>query len=270
MKPQEQKVIYYSDELNDEFSEAVITPRKIDESYKYDGIKFLRPLERLWWYWLVFKPGSFVYLKLVYHHKIVNKKCLRAAKGKAYFIYGNHTHAMADPYIPTHVAHPKSTYVIVHANNVSIPFLGKIVPSLGGLPLPDTFGATKNFVASIEDKVKHNKCICIYPEAHIWPYYTKIRPFKDASFRYPVQYKTPVFCFTNTYQKRKHSSRPRIVTYVDGPFYADQNLSAKEQRAALRNAVYEKMCERSKNNSVELIHYIKKEEAGGSNISDLC
>ena len=30
-----QEIIYYSDELNDEFSGAEITPRKIDENYKY-------------------------------------------------------------------------------------------------------------------------------------------------------------------------------------------------------------------------------------------
>ena len=30
-----QKIIYYNDELNDEFSGAEIKPRKIDENYKY-------------------------------------------------------------------------------------------------------------------------------------------------------------------------------------------------------------------------------------------
>ena len=30
------KVIYYKDELNEEFSTAKITPRKIDEKYKYE------------------------------------------------------------------------------------------------------------------------------------------------------------------------------------------------------------------------------------------
>ena len=31
----EKQVIYYEDELNDEFSKAKIVPRKIDENYKY-------------------------------------------------------------------------------------------------------------------------------------------------------------------------------------------------------------------------------------------
>ena len=35
MNKEEIKTIYYEDELNDEFSEAKIIPRKIDENYKY-------------------------------------------------------------------------------------------------------------------------------------------------------------------------------------------------------------------------------------------
>ena len=98
----------------------------------------------------------------------------------------------------------------------------------------------------------------IYPEAHIWPFYTKIRPFPDASFKYPVQYKTPVFCFTNIYQKRRFSKNPRMLTYIDGPFFPDESLSLKEQRKDLRDRVYNTMVERSKLNNIEIIKYIKK------------
>ena len=51
-----------------------------------------------------------------------------------------------------------------------------------------------------------------------------------------------------------------MVTYVDGPFFADKNLSPKERRLDLRNKVYAAMVERSKNNNVELIKYVKVEE----------
>ncbi|MBO7535652.1 MAG: 1-acyl-sn-glycerol-3-phosphate acyltransferase, partial [Bacilli bacterium] len=148
---------------------------------------------------------------------LVNKKVIKSEKKNAVFLFGNHTHAMADPYIPTFVAHPKSNYVIVHANNVSIPVLGKINPALGAIPLPDNIAATRNFMKCIEKKIQKKASVTIYPEAHIWPYYTKIRPFVDSSFRYPVQFNTPVYCFTNTYQKKLFSKKPRIVTYVDGP-----------------------------------------------------
>jgi hypothetical protein len=46
---------------------------------------------------------------------------------------------------------------------------------------------------------------------------------------------------------------------VDGPFYADESLSQKEQRTALRNMVYNTMIERSRMNSCELVKYLKKD-----------
>ena len=95
----------------------------------------------------------------------------------------------------------------------------------------------------------------IYPEAHIWPFYTGIRPFKDTSFRYPVQQKLPVFSLTNTYQKRRYSKKPKMVTYIDGPFYADASLPVRQQKKMLRDQVYEIMKKRAKNNTVVCVRY---------------
>ena len=177
-----------------------------------------------------------------------------------YFMYGNHTQDIGDAFCPSLLDPKKETYVIVHPNNVSMPFLGKITPFLGALPLPDDAKAAKNFNKAIKHKIDKNYCVTIYPEAHIWPYYTKIRPFKDTSFGYPIKLGTKVFCFTNTYQKRRFRKTPRIVTYIDGPFTTDESLSLKEQRESLRNQVYEAMCKASSNNNVEIIKYIKVEE----------
>ena len=154
---------------------------------------------------------------------------------------------------------PKDTYVIVHPNNVSMPYLGRITPSLGALPLPDDMDAARNFLEAVNTRFNDGNAIVIYPEAHIWPFYTGIRPFTDKSFRYPASSNSPVFCFTNTYQKRKFFKTPRIVTYIDGPFFADSNLKLKEQKAVLRDQVYNAMCKRAKKNNVTLVKYIKKE-----------
>ena len=252
------RITYYTDELNDEFSTAQITPRKIDASYKYGGKGLLWYIAHIFLYRIVAFPIAFFFLKIKFRHKIVNRSVLKGMWGKPLFLYGNHTNAGADALIPSFVLHPKDAYVIVHANNVSMPFLGPINPFLGAMPLPDDMAATKNFLGTIKLHMEKKQCIVIYPEAHIWPYCTWIRNFPDTSFRYPVQYKTPVFCFTNTYQKRRFSKKPQMVTYVDGPFYAEESLSQKEQRAALRDMVYNTMVERSRMNNCELIKYIKK------------
>ena len=253
-----QKTIFYTDELNDEFSSVVIKAKTIGDDYDYLGGRG-RAIGRFFLYRLLARPLGFLFLKLKYGHRIVNREALKEAKGKGYFLYGNHTNAGADPFIPQFTDVNGSVYFIAHPNNVSMPVLGRLTPSLGALPLPDTLKAAKNFHRAIEVLCKKGNCIMIYPEAHIWPYYTKIRPFKSASFGYPLQCDAPVFCFTNTYQRRKFIKTPRIVTYVDGPFYADKSLPKALQKEALRNAVYEAMVKRSAYNNVELIKYVRKE-----------
>ncbi len=254
----EQKVIYYSDELNDEFSTAEITPIKIDENYNYGDNSFWWTLKHIFWYKIIFRPVISFYFKFILHHKIIGKEKLKDFKKKPYFMYGNHTNTACDPFIPSMVSKPNDIYVIVHPNNVSIPVLGKINRYLGAIPLPDGLSATRNFMNTIKLRINQNHPIMIYPEAHIWPYYTKIRPFVDLSFRYPLQYNLPTFSLTNTYQKRKNG-KARIVTYIDGPFFADTNLPQKEQKTDLRNKVYNIMTERSKNSNIEIIKYIYKE-----------
>ena len=253
------KIIYYSDELNDEFSLAQITPRVIDKNYVYDHTSFFKKLTRVFWYWIVFYPIAFLFVKIKFHHKVINKKVIKPFKRNGYFLYGNHTQDIGDAFIPQQINRGKDKYIIVHPNNVSMPFLGRITPSLGAIPLPDDMAAYKSFIKVIDKRIKQKKCVVVYPEAHIWPYYTGIRPFPDTSFQYPIKNGVPTFCFTNTYQKRRFSKKPKIVTYVDGPFFPRDELSPKAARADLRSRVYECMCRRAENSNVEWIKYIKKE-----------
>ena len=256
------KIIYYENELEDEFAGDNIRPKAIDEAYDYDG-GIGRRIGRHLLYGVLARPIAYIYLKLMYSHKIVNRPVIRDTmkrseyKGKGFFLYGNHTNNIADALIPSMICMPRYVSVIVHPNNVSMPVLGRATPALGAVPLPDDKKAMINFMKSLEKRVKDlRECVTIYPEAHIWPYYTHIRPFVDKSFGYPVKYGTPVFCFTNTYHKRLIGTR--IITYVDGPFFADESLSVIENRKRLRDAVYDTMVEKSEHNTYEKIQYIKK------------
>lgn len=305
------KTVYYNNELTDEFSSAVITPKKIDGNYKYDRDRIGGRLLHFFFYRIIAIPTAFFYLHLSHHHKIVGREKIRAfiaeAKNderrrrreqkalrrarkrsataqaseteqvsvtgkdrgslkpaeaispRACFIYGNHTQATADALIPTFITHPANAYVIVHPNNVSMPVLGRITPYIGALPLPDDIAASRNFRTVIDKCVREGSPIFIYPEAHIWPYYTGIRPFPDDSFYYPIKYNVPVFCFTNTY-KRRGNGKPRIVTYVDGPFYPDGELPLKERRRELRDRVYDCMKQRSLESDVVWIEYRPADE----------
>lgn len=260
LKGMPQKVIYYKDELNDEFSGDNIKPKVIDGKWKYVHKSLWKKFTHVFWLRFVIAPIFFMHSKLKYHHKIIGKKKLKPYKKEAIFMYANHTHNFCDTFIPAFVNGYKDVYLICNPQNVSVPVLGPICPSLGALPLPGDFEATKNFKKAIDYYVSKKKVIMIYPEAHIWPYYTKIRPFKDVSFRYPLEYDTKVFCFTNAYKKRRFSKTPKIVTYVDGPFLVNKDLPKNEARKDIRDRVYNAMVERSKENNYEYIKYIKAEE----------
>jgi 1-acyl-sn-glycerol-3-phosphate acyltransferase len=257
------RIIFYTDERNDEFSRAQITPRVIDGSYIYDHDSAWKHFTHFFWYRIVATPIAFLYTKLVFGHKIVNRELLRAQAEGGRFIYGNHTQDIADAFIPNLLHVKRETYVIVHPNNVSMPILGKVTPSLGALPLPDDMSAYRNFLRAVEKRITDGHQVVIYPEAHIWPYYTEIRSFSDDSFLYPVKYGVAAFCFTNVYRRRRWGRRPRIVTYIDGPFYPREDLPMRERRRDLRDRVYACMCERAKMSDVRWIQYIKKEKTDG-------
>lgn len=251
------ETIYYKDELNDEFSKAKIVPRVIDENYKYIHYK-------LWDFASIFMqnflsmPIKILYSKIKFRIKYVGKEKLKQYKNTGYFVYVNHTQNFADTFIPSLPIFPKRNFFIVNPENVSMKFMKNIVELLGALPIPGNKKTMRNFLDAIKMHIEKKHSITIYPEAHIWPYYTKIRAFKAVSLKYPIELNVPVFCMTNTYQSYgKNNNKIKIVTYIDGPFFPNKNLPKNEQKQDLRNQVYNQMVERSKNSNIEYIKYEK-------------
>lgn len=257
------KVIYYTDERNEEFSTFQTTPPKIDASYDYERKSPLKRFMRFFLYRVVMYPVVVFYGRVIFRQKIVGKEKLKPYRGAGYFLYGNHTQPLGDALLQTRLTFPQSTYVIVHPNNLAVPVLGKWTPALGGLPLPDGIKAYRNFLTAIHNRIHEGHPVVIYPEAHIWPYYTKIRPFPDTSFAYPVELGVPTFCFVNTYRKSRIRRRPKMITYIDGPFFPPENGEPKAKKKALRDAVHARVAELAERSDVEVIQYIKREESNG-------
>lgn len=260
MKKKE-NIIYYKDELNDEFSKVKIIPKKIDGDYKYLHHNFLLEICSLIFQNVLSMPIKVLYSKLKFRIKYIGKEKIKKYTRTGYFIYVNHTQIFADTFIPSIPIYPKRNFFIVNPENVSMKNTGELVKLLGAIPIPTEKSGMKNFLQTIEYRIKKNQSITIYPEAHIWPYYTKIRPFKDVSFKYPVKLEVPVFCMTNTYHKIKNN-KFRIVTYIDGPFFPNKTLNYKQQQRDLRDCVYNCMVDRSKNSNFEMIKYVKSTIGG--------
>ncbi len=251
------QIYYYTDEQNEEFYKTNFKTKKIDKNYKYVSNNIFYKIVTFILYRMIATTYAFIYIKIVRRISFKNKSILKAHKKSGYFIFSNHTNAMADAFSPSILNFPKQCYSITNADNVSIPIMGNMVKMLGALPLPDDFNASKNFMKALELKIKQKSAIIVYPEAHIWPYYVGIRPFKSTAFKYPIKFGVPTFSCTTTYQATKN--RFKTVIYVDGPFYAPDNLSLTEKADSLRNQVYNKMLKRSESSTYEKIKYIKKE-----------
>ena len=248
-----EKIRYYNSFSDDFFQ--VGESYKLSDNYKWIkngiGFKFLSAIT--YSLALIF---SNIYCRLFFHVKIVGAQNLRRQKG-GFFLYGNHTQPIGDVFNPALVCFPKRIYTVVGVANMHLPVIGKILPFLGALPIPDTLSGMKMFNSAIVERIKTGHPVIIYPEAHLWEYYTDIRPFSDTSFKYPVNLEVPVFCMTTTYQKRKFRKKPKITIYIDGPF--DICVGSKKQRTSyLCEAVQTIMKERAKNSNCEYIHYIKK------------
>ena len=253
----DKKIVYYENELNDEFSKAKIEPISIDENYPYFHNK-LWDIGSFVIQNIISMPIKFFYAKLKFKIKYVGKEKFKECKNTGYFIYANHTQEFADTFIPSLANYPKRNFFIVNPENVSMKGLKGLVPLFGAIPIPSNKEATKKFLSIIRDRIKEKRSITIYPEAHIWPYYTKIRPFLDTSFKYPVELDVPIYTLTNTYHKGKKEGQVKIISYIDGPFFPDKNLKKKEAQKHLRNIAYNTMNERSKQSTYEHIKYVKK------------
>ena len=261
--PKEKKIYYYTDELNDDFADnSKIETVKIDKNFKYIHRNVFWNIGAFIVYRVIFYIPAFIYGKIKFGLKIKNRKVIREylkTSKKGYFVYQNHTQEILDTFLPSFIAMPTKAYIVANADNVSIKGLKTANQMMGALPVPEDIESTKNFLSAIQYVIDKKKEISIYPEAHVWPYYTGIRKFKDVSFKYPVKYDVPAFSATTVYKKSKNLRGFKTYVYVDGPFYKDKTLSNKEAQEKLYKEVYETMVKRAKESDIEIITYKKNE-----------
>lgn len=248
------EVRYYSS-YTDDFEESANQNYKLPDDYKWvrtDIVsKFLSGLI----YGLAVIFGG-AYCKLFLHMKVKGRKNLKGMKGD-FFIYGNHTQPVGDVFIPALCVLPKRIFTVVSTANYGIPVIGKILPYLGALPIVDSLHGFKELNKAIEVRLKKNHPIVIYPEAHVWEYFTEIRPFPETSFKFPVKLNKPAFAMTVTYRKSKVFKRPIMEVFLDGPFYP-QGDNSKEKTKNLHKQVMNVMKKRSKNSNYTYIAYKQK------------
>ena len=255
------KTIYYSDELNDDFASTQnIHTKPLPEDYKWVRNGFLWKLFSGILYYLIIYPIAKIINRFYLGLRIKNRRVIKKLHAGC-FLYSNHTLHL-DPLISAEVSGwGHRTYFIAGNDTFSISGIQHLVAMLGAMPVAYNMNSMKKMVHSINERYRQGACITIYPEAHIWPYYTGIRNFPDASFAYPVGLNAPVVAMVATYRKRRGLSRllfnhPCVTVHCSDPMYANPNLGRKAAKKELRNRVYDWMKKTAEEyNQYEYIYY---------------
>lgn len=248
------KKIYYYKTYKDDVVISNNQNYELPEDYKWIKTnKIYNFLSKI--VYIIGKIFGNIYCRLFLKVTIENSDILRQYKDIGYFVYGNHTQEIGDVFIPAVVCKNERIFTIASPANLGIKIIGKLLPSLGILPTANNISQTRKLYKAVEQRIKEKHPVIIYPEAHVWPYYTKIRSFIDKSFKFQVDFDVPSFCMTTTYYKRKNKNKPGIKIYIDGPFTLDTNLTKKQNEEKLQKEIYECMVNRSKNSTYQYIEY---------------
>lgn len=255
-----QKVFYYTDEVHEDFAELGLERPKIDENYKFIRKSKINNFFSGFVYYCLAKPILGL-IALCMGVKVKNKKNIKPFRKKGLFIYANHT-AYIDAFVIQVLAGGfKRTNIIGYSDASSIPFAKHICRACGYLPLPSTLKASQKFMEAIKYYVDHGQSILIYPEAHIWPTYTKIRNFEKTSFHYPAKLRTPIIPIVTVYRKSKISSKPKMTLVVGEPIYPREDFNDVQNKTYLRDECYNQMVKISSSyNQYQYHKFIKKEE----------
>lgn len=265
------KTVYYTDPLRDDFAGTDINQQCVDETFSFQINNPLWLILEWIVYYLIAFPLVWLIAHIGYGLRIRNRRVLRKLRGSGFFLYGNHTQALTDAFAPSIISFPRKAHIVAGADAVSIPGLRYILVMLGVIPLPTTLHGMKPFSSTLGDRFSQKRSITVYPEAHIWPYYTGIRPFGATSFAYPAKLGAPCVAMVTTYRERRIFKKlpPLVTITLSEPFYPDRTLAEKEARQQLRDSVYAFMCAHACSpDNAEYIRYVQRSADDSSDSAD--
>lgn len=260
--------VYYTDELNDDFAGNGISAVTVEKDFPFAPRGAMwRVLEFLAYYAFAIPVVALIWL--VSGFTIHGRRNVRALRrelkksGKGFFLYANHTHWL-DAFAGPLVSFPTKCHVLVSPDTVSIKGIRTFVQMLGAIPVPTARDAIQPFTEAIDLRVNEGRSMMIFPEAHIWPYCTFVRDFKNGSFRYPVKLDSPVLAVCVTYTRHKGLLKfmhaPKRHVYISEPFRPDPALSQPAAKQKLRDEVHGWLKKTAEAHSdYEFVHYEKKE-----------
>lgn len=161
----------------------------------------------------------------------------------------NHVHPL-DCVLCMNALNKRHLYVTIGDFNNFDNALGGLLRAWGVLPLVPRLDAQKNFWKACSQLLNKKKTfVVVYPEASLWLYYEKVRPFMNGAFHMAVKNNVPVvpmfisFKKTGKFDKNGVEKRRACVSILK-PIYPRPELSEKENINNLRETSYQMMAQK--------------------------
>ncbi len=141
---------------------------------------------------------------------------------------------------------PSITYYPTLESNFGIPVVRHLIKLLHAIPIPKSVRAKIEFNHTINNLLQNGKTVHFYPEGSLWPYYTKIRHFKDGAFRFAVENNVPVIPMVYTFKQitgilKYIKKKPTITLTILEPIYPDISLDKFERIKKMKEETYNNM-----------------------------
>lgn len=229
----------------DEHVISMWTPLDLDinDDYKFINNGFLFNIFSTILY-IIAVPLLFVYNKIMYNFKIYGRENLKETQtGK--ITVSNHVHPM-DCTMNAIANAPDIMYFLSLKSNFQIPVIRHIIRLLHALPIPEEISKKEKLFKDISILLRNKETVHIYPEAALWPYYKKLRKFKNGAFKIAVENDVPivpmVYKFVKPYGIRKYiKKKPFIELHILPAVYPDNTLNKKEAIEELKQTVHYEM-----------------------------
>lgn len=162
----------------------------VDEQYAYQSSNFCFLLfSNILYYGIAF-PVLTILTKICFRLKIEGKENLKQVEGGAVSI-SNHVQFLDCAMVGLAWGKRKVVYT-TQEESFQIPFVRKLIRALNAIPIPKSMKNKKAFIQAVHHMLKQGKVVHFYPEAALWPYYTKIRKFKNGAFDFAIKNQVPI------------------------------------------------------------------------------
>ncbi len=217
----------------------------IDEKYQYikEGRVFSL-FSNLLYYGIAF-PVLTILNKIIYDLKIEGRENIRNIKGGAISV-SNHV-LVLDCTMVGLAFGLRKIYFTTREGSFKIPVIRKLIRLLRAVPIPSQIRNEEHLIEQLDKAIKDGKIIHFYPEKALWPYYEKIRNFKNGAFNFAIRNDVPVIPIVIKFREpkgiRKIFKRKKDVTVkiLEPIAYREKHENKKASIEELKKQVHQAM-----------------------------